>query len=254
MKRPVLLTVAVLCLIAFSGPVARAQYGPAVAAFCQRKLEKRVAGGECAHLATEALRVAGAEFLRSGAPDAPGKGDYVWGKFVKEVIGAGNGGQDKNPNARCQVGDILQLRDAKFANGRSSPHHTAIVATVDAKGYPTEVYEQNTNNRRLVTRAPMNILQLTNGWVRAYRPVAPVFRNRFEFSLTNNSKSETVAFTLFNREMTLGASNTQSGYRTIWGAGALPRLILDGRIYVLKHRTSYEFYTTGEKLRLREWR
>jgi hypothetical protein len=170
------------------------------------------------------------------------------------VLATGKGAQDKNPKFRCRVGDILQMRDAKFAGGQFAAHHTAIVAAVDANGYPTAVYEQNFNNRRFVTRASINLLQLTNGWVRAYRPVAPVFRNRFEFTLTNNSKSDPVTFALFNSEMTLGARNTEFGYRTFWGAGAVPRLIFDGRIYVLRHRASYEFFTSDGKVRLREVR
>src|SRR4051812_31733060 len=131
------LTTAVSCLIALGGSDARAQYGLAIATFCQGRLETRVGGGECAHLAMEALRVAGAEFQRSGSPDAPDKGDYVWGKLVKVVLATGKGAQDKNPKVRCRVGDILQMRDARFAGGQFAAHHTAIVAAVDANGYPT---------------------------------------------------------------------------------------------------------------------
>ena len=56
--------------------------------FCESKEGKRVGGGECSHLANEALRVADAEFTQVGAdgkrvPDSPSDGDYVWGKPLK---------------------------------------------------------------------------------------------------------------------------------------------------------------------------
>src|SRR5687768_10005145 len=52
-----------------------------VAAYLDAHLGQRVGGGECAHAATEALRAAGARFIRPA--DAPKPGDYVWGSLVK---------------------------------------------------------------------------------------------------------------------------------------------------------------------------
>src|SRR5262245_11674436 len=51
--------------------------GDKMAEYLQEQVNarRRIGGGECAHLATEALRIAGAEFLR---PEPKGTMDYVW--------------------------------------------------------------------------------------------------------------------------------------------------------------------------------
>src|SRR4051812_24670977 len=76
--------------------------GTAMIAFCIAHLHQKVGGGECAHLADEALRTAGATF----APQDPQhNGNYVWGAFVTGV----SRGHDSKPTARCQLGDVIQF-------------------------------------------------------------------------------------------------------------------------------------------------
>src|SRR5580698_6014408 len=122
----------------------------AVLKFCESKEGKRVGGGECSHLANEALRVADAEFTQVGTdgkriPDSPDQGDYVWGAKLKTYSFDANTKKvsDSDPKVKCLPGDILQFRDAKTSNGTTFPHHTAIVRTVDDAGNPTGIYQQN---------------------------------------------------------------------------------------------------------------
>src|SRR5258705_9404044 len=53
--------------------------GQKVLAFAQKHKGEQVGNGECAVLASEALKSAGA--ARRGT-DAPDKGDYTWGKLI----------------------------------------------------------------------------------------------------------------------------------------------------------------------------
>ena len=69
------LLVCMLCSVS-----AQADIGSAMVTFLGGKVNARVGGGECAHMATEALRVGGGEFIpKSLGTDYPGSGDYVWG-------------------------------------------------------------------------------------------------------------------------------------------------------------------------------
>src|SRR5579885_1716273 len=103
--------------------------------FCKTHLHSKVGGGECAHLVSEALRVAGADFMTH---DPHGNGDYTWGTLINTYTHG-----HAASAARCQPGDIIQFQNVKLANGWSAQHHTAIVAAVDSQGRPTKVYEQN---------------------------------------------------------------------------------------------------------------
>src|SRR5262245_52498835 len=98
-----------------------------VVAYLDARLGRRVGGGECAHAVTEALRAAGARFIRPA--DSPNPGDYVWGSLVKVITPGG----DSAPGVACKPGDIIQYRNARFSNGMYATHHTAIVAAVDSQ-------------------------------------------------------------------------------------------------------------------------
>src|SRR5262249_44727654 len=111
--------------------------GQKMANFLQSRLGTRVGGGECAHLAMEALRAAGADFTRT---QPAGPSDYVW--TSNGAARLTNGSQVAGK--RFQVGDIIQYENARFSAGgvRSLPHHTQVVAAVDAAGRITRVYEE----------------------------------------------------------------------------------------------------------------
>ena len=60
--------------------------GDRMVVFLDAMCGKRVGGGECAHAAFEALRIAGGEFTAAGlGADTPAPGDYVWGKLLKVI-------------------------------------------------------------------------------------------------------------------------------------------------------------------------
>src|SRR5207249_1534821 len=53
--------------------------GDQVVEFCESHKGEQVGDGECAALASHALKAVGA---RGRGPDDPNKGDYTWGKLV----------------------------------------------------------------------------------------------------------------------------------------------------------------------------
>src|SRR5690606_2477589 len=115
--------------------------GELMVAFLKANEGKRIGGGECAHLATEALRVSGANFTRKNSNSAT---DYIWSDhLVSKVEGTDRGPVYSDPSARFLPGDVVQFVEARFRGGSVVPHHTAVVAEVDGKGRITQVYEQN---------------------------------------------------------------------------------------------------------------
>ncbi len=147
-----------------------------VVAFCEKNLNEKVGDGECAALAAQALRAAGA---RGRNGDNPRKDDYVWGKeiFVLEYDSQGLKATGKYEG--IQPGDIIQYRDAVFKGRKgskgtyssSAPHHTAIVYKVGAKGHELKILEQNANGRKTVAEASLRLDDLKEGWIRIYHPV-----------------------------------------------------------------------------------
>ncbi len=183
--------------------------------FCQVKLGQRVGGGECAHLAVEALRTSGAEFVFTDTDYAhvdyggDRANDYLWGNLVR-IFDTARFPVDSNPLAPIRPGDVLQYSHTVFSNGTfTSSQHTSIVAAVDSRGMPTRVYEQNFNNHRYVTLDAIDLSKITSGWVRVYRPVAR--RNEagpYEFTVVNNT-SRPVTLTLDGgNPVTLDRANT----------------------------------------------
>ncbi|HEV3383690.1 MAG TPA: hypothetical protein VG097_02680 [Gemmata sp.] len=238
----------------------------AVVKFCESKEGKRVGGGECSHLANEALRIADAEFTQVGTdgkriPDFPDPGDYVWGRKLKTYSfdAKTNKVSDSDPKTKCLPGDILQFRDVKISSGASFPHHTAIVRTVDDAGNPTGIYQQNFSlpkggDGRVVQKSALQTLKLVSGRIMAYRPEKPTNPFQLQFTWTNNSKSKTVEFTWFGKKDKLGTPNTSDGYRMVWATGKGAEILKIGDTeYTIKSRAGYEFYTTEDgKLALRE--
>lgn len=116
---------------------------------------ERVGDGECATLATAALRHAGGR--------TRGLGAYVWGRLLTA----------REP---MLPGDILQFESARFehrARNSSSyqtyPHHTAIVARVAGK--KITVLHQNVTPSKIVVTTTINLAEKTRGTVKAYRPL-----------------------------------------------------------------------------------
>lgn len=152
--------------------------GDQVAAYCRANAGKTVGGGECAHLASQAIEAVGGA---KRAKDKPGDGDYVWGRLVYTVeAGAkGAGIAETGKRAELQPGDVLQFRDTKFQGrkGRgtytqTAAHHTAVVTGVEGKGAAAvvKVLHQNWGGKRFVIEETFQFGDLTEGWVRAYRP------------------------------------------------------------------------------------
>jgi hypothetical protein len=167
-----------LVMIALTLPVAPAAegtLGDKIAAFCKSNLGKQVGGGECAHLASEALKESGGE---PRGKDDPNEGDYVWGKLIVKLESAAKGPKATGKVSDLKPGDILQFRDLKFEGRQGKgtysltcPHHTAVVASIEPGGV-VKVYHQNFNGKREVMEATLRTNDLKEGWIRAYRPAA----------------------------------------------------------------------------------
>ena len=185
----------------------------AVVSFAKSHLGQKVGSGECAALASEALRVAGAEYQQGGP-------DYSWGSLVTTITP----GHDSNPSSVCQPGDILQYQNTLFSSGWSASQHTAIVATVDGAGRPTAVYEQNVGDGtgaydRFVRldNITVNSGTLIAGTVHVYRPdprhdTPGVIR----FTIVNNTMSPVTVTQYFNGHavgtLQLDVYNTLNSY------------------------------------------
>jgi hypothetical protein len=163
----------ILLLALIASPLSAAdvpRLGDKVVAFCKNHLDKTVGNGECAGLATQALRAVGAK-ARAG-PDSPNKGDYVWGKQVYLVEATPDGLKEQGKLSNVRPGDIMQFRDVKLGEKGGFRHHTAIVAEIDEKERRIRVYQQNAGGRRFVTEGNLRLNRMVAGWIRIYRPVS----------------------------------------------------------------------------------
>jgi hypothetical protein len=162
---------------------AYADIGSSMVTLLQGRIGTRMGGGECAHMATEALRISGGEFYPGDlGADSPNSGDSVWGTLVT-TISYSTKWTDSNPTNHCLPGDVIQYRNAVFTTSTtvkgktttttvSCPQHTSVVSTVNTGGRPTAVFQQNFNNVRTVQTASIDTTKLTAGWIRIYRPKA----------------------------------------------------------------------------------
>lgn len=254
----------VLLLTAVTAPAQN--YNSAIVTYCEANLGRRVGSGECAHLATEALRVVGAEFTRTDKngkriADSPKNGDYVWGELVyKKEISGGLEIEDTVVGKKVRPGDIIQYGGARFANGRTIDHHTAIVAEVDRNGRPTQVYQQNTGklkgktDGREVSKGTGIDSSLTDGRVMIYRAVRPSNPAPVQITLTNNAQAGDVTYEYFGKSKTIGGRNTATGFNTLWGRGnGATTITVSGKAYTIESRRGYEFYRMNNgKIGLRE--
>jgi hypothetical protein len=229
---------------------AAATFGQSMANYLQQQVNsgKRIGGGECAHLATEALRVAGAEFIRT---EPAGTSDYVWSsnRIARLTKGSQLAGKV------FQVGDIIQYQNATFSSGgtKKLQHHTQVVAAVDSKGRITQVFEQNVNGDRTAQkRAIMDLSKLTGGSVSVYRPVArKVETGRFAFTVVNNtSGSKSYSLTIGNKttSYSIGKSNAKDSYKTHWvkyTGSQTPTIKVGSTSLTLRDAGAFEIYTNS---------
>ncbi|MFQ3651765.1 MAG: hypothetical protein SNJ75_15680 [Gemmataceae bacterium] len=202
-------------------PAAPATINDRMVAFLAQNVGKRIGGGECAHVASEALRASGARFIRR--PDVV-PGDYVWGNLVKVVSNNGVW-RDSAPNVRVRPGDLLQYHNVRIrgAGGWTfwTSQHTAVVASVDSLGRPTSVFEQNVNGDRTMRVSQINLSQLLSGRISIYRAEPRVVvPGRFEFSLVNNvNRNAGVVMQAGGYHLgtpVLGPANQWNSYQTRW--------------------------------------
>lgn len=181
---PVMVTRLAAVLVAFALAPAAAQekgkadkkkeptLGDKVVEFCKARKGKPVGDGECAALATEALRAAGAA---GRGPDDPDPGDYTWGKLVFTYEA---GRKPVGKLADVKPGAVIQFRDASWVtregnriSSASAPHHTGVVTAVDRDRGVLRYLHQNHNGRRFVVDGVLPLRDLRGGWVRVYEPV-----------------------------------------------------------------------------------
>jgi hypothetical protein len=140
-----------------------------VVQFARSKVGQKVGNGDCAALASEALRSAGA---RRRGP--------AWGDELPSV-------------AEARPGDVLVFEDTVFVRTRvrrdgavetltaRSAHHVAIVASVRGRGRRAvlTVLQQNVGfegtpeaEAKVVRAGTINLAEMKRGTLRVYRPVA----------------------------------------------------------------------------------
>ena len=229
-----------------------------VVSFAQSHLHMKVGGGECAHLANAALRVAGADFF---SQDPLKNGDYTWGSLVTTITP----GKDSSVSAKCLPGDIIQFQNVTISGGWSAAHHTAIVAAVDKAGRPTQVYEQNvgvngkgkggsTHDRTdRLDPLTLNSKTITTGTVHIYRPVPRVDApGKVQFSIVNSTSAPQVVTEYYNGNvlgtLSLDTYNTAGSYKLgyVTGTGTITWSIgLNGKTVPLSNACGYEVYTSN---------
>jgi hypothetical protein len=161
-----------LCLSQSNGAAANQSLAEKIVAYCRLHKGEKVGDGECSSLADHALSETGG---KGRTKEEPNKGDYVWGEAVYvEAVPT----EAKGKRSDIKPGDIIQIRDAKFAgkNGnwtysKSFGHHTAVVVGVEAGGSTVHILHQNYNGKKVVMEDTLHLGDLKEGWLRFYRPV-----------------------------------------------------------------------------------
>lgn len=135
--------------------------------FAKANLGAHIGNGQCAALAAQALRAAGASPRQAGG--YPTQRDYVWGRQVLLLEGTPAGSRASGGElADVQPGDIAQFSNAQFIKAHFG-HHTAIVEGIQGKHLL--LLQQNIGGRQYVAEGAVRVDKLMNGWVRFYRPV-----------------------------------------------------------------------------------
>ena len=188
----------VLCTVAaltFSGQTAEVQaqtIGGSMVTFLGGKTGTRLGGGECAHMATEALRANGGEFFPGDlGADYPSTGNCVWGTLVTVISYSSNFWTDSAPSVAVLPGDVIQYcGSAKIGTTTYASNHTSVVKTVNTAvaSRPTSVFQQNFGGVRTVQTANIDVTKLIAGSLRIYRPIARInATNVWKFTVVNNA-------------------------------------------------------------------
>ena len=249
--------------IVFSGllglPAQAQTIGSSMVTFLNGKASTRVGGGECAHMATEALRANGGEFIPSDlGADSPAAGDYVWGTLLTTVTYVSNTVTYSVPTAAILPGDIIQYGSGTKIGTATYLQHTSVVKTVNTAtaSRPTAVFQQNFGSVRTVQSATIDLTKLTAGWLRIYRPKARVdVVNKWKYTVVNNattSQTNTIMVgTSTVSTVSLTAANTAGSFKiaTVTTTGTVPALVLssNGTSIYLANAKGNEIYnpTTG---------
>ncbi len=225
-----------------------------IAEYLTKIKDKKSGGGECAHLATEMLRVTGNDFTRTDGVD---KLDYVWSSnriatYLKGNIPSG---------VKYRVGDIIQFVNAKFKfdADKKVKHHTQVVGKVDDNGKITKIYDQNIGSERKVFyRDAYDLSKLTDGKVTVYRPVKRPDEGRLEFTVRNETSKDIDCEIVKGNSTSsfkLTAKDTTGCYTARWISASTTdkiKLKVGTASVTLSQAGGYEVYTQAGKLAIRK--
>ncbi len=225
--------------------------GNSMVTFLNGRVGTRVGGGECAHMAIEALRVAGGEFYRSDlGADSPASGDYVWGSLITVISSSNSKWTDSNPAVACLPGDVIQFgAGTKIATASYPTRHTAVVQAVNTKQRPSAVFQQNFNAVRSVKTATIDVTKLTAGWIRIYRPIPRInAANTWKFTIVNNASTQQtyslMAGTTTVGTVTVAAANTAASFyvHKVTTTGAIPSIVNNSNTIYVNNAKGDEIY------------
>ena len=226
--------------------------GSSMVTFLNGKLSTRLGGGECAHLATEALRVSGGEFFATDlGADSPAAGDSVWGTLVTTISIVSTKWNDSTPASACLVGDIIQYgTNTKIGTATYTARHTSVVQTVNTTtNRPTAVYQQNFGGVRTVKSATINVTTLTAGWIRIYRPKARLDgTNVWKFTVVNNATTSQTYTVLVGTttvsSVSATAANTAGSFRIhkVTTTGTVPAVVNNANSIYVQNAKGDEIY------------
>jgi hypothetical protein len=136
--------------------------------YCNDNIGKRVGDGQCAALAVQALRSAGAK--PKGRNGYPAWNDYVWGKEICMIEGTPDGTKVSSGSLDdVEPGDIAQFSQVKFLKMHAA-HHTAIVDYITPKRLGL-IHQNAGGDHGPVFKASVRVDKLEHGWIRFYRPL-----------------------------------------------------------------------------------
>ncbi len=229
-------TITVLSLAWLSTESHAQSIGESMVTFLDSKINTRLGGGECSHMATEALRVSGGEFFPGDlGANFPGAGDLVWGKLVTVISYSNKLTTDSAPTVAVLPGDIIQYcSSAKIGTSSFPKCHTSVVRTVNTAlaSRPTAVFQQNFGGVRTVKVASIDVTKLTAGSLRIYRPISRITAtNVWKFTVVNNvATSQTYSVIVGVSAVStinLTTANTASSFRIhkVITTGTVPAVI-----------------------------
>lgn len=240
-----------LVICAASSLTAEAQtIGSSMVTFLNGKLSTRLGGGECAHMATEALRASGGEFHQPDiGADSPAAGDFVWGTLITTISLVNKVRTDSTPTAACLPGDIIQYGTGTKIGTATYARHTSVVQTVNTSNRPTAVFQQNFGSVRTVKVATIDVTKLTAGWIRIYRPKARVDgTNVWKFTVVNNATTSQT-YTVMVGTSTVStvsatAANTAGSFRVhkVTTTGTVPAVVNNANSIYVQNAKGDEIY------------